>query len=365
MRVSGVMLASTRNILIAASLTTTSLILASQQPQEQTAGERYKNVHVMKDAPAATFTARMLFMANSLGVNCDYCHNRADMASDEKPTKVQAREMLKMVLALEKNYFGEHAKVNCFTCHRGSTKPATEISIAPVDPRLPLVKLEASEALPTAEEVFAKFERASGGTEAIRKATSRVSKGKFLTSTGDEVTSEIVQTPDKTLHIRKFEDGALVLGSNGEVAWRKIGDAAAQDIGRFERDRIRFEYDLWMPARLSQHFKEASVLGYRELGGKKVVAVNAPVATPRTKITLFFDAETGLLSRVESASQSDFGWNPRVIDYYDYRYVEGVKIPFATRMSWPHTWQAVITESVQNNVRVDESMFEMPKAGGT
>jgi hypothetical protein len=359
------MLASTRNLIIAGACATTSVVVSAQQQPDQTAGQRYKNVQVMQDAPAATFTSRMLFMANSLGVNCDHCHNRADMASDEKPTKVQAREMLKMVLALEKDYFGEQAKVNCFTCHRGSTKPATEISIAPVDPRLPAVKLEANERLPSAEEVFAKFEKASGGSEAIRKTTSRVSKGKFLTSAGDEVPSEIVQTPDKTLHVRKFEDGALVVGSNGEVAWRKIGDAAAQDIGRFERDRIRFEYDLWMPARLSQHFKEASVLGYRELGRRKVVAVNAPVATPRTKLTLFFDAQTGLLSRVESASQSDLGWNPRVIDYYDYRDVEGVKIPFASRMTWPHTWQAVITESVQNNVRVDESMFEMPKANGS
>jgi Photosynthetic reaction centre cytochrome C subunit len=74
-----------------------------------------------------TFTA-------ALGVECSYCHvSQQDRASDDKPEKLKARTMLKMVAAINDEYLkdvGEPApagqqKVTCYTCHRGSLKPLT------------------------------------------------------------------------------------------------------------------------------------------------------------------------------------------------------------------------------------------------
>lgn len=74
-----------------------------------------------------TFTA-------ALGVECTHCHvSPQDRASDEKPTKLIARKMLQMVMAIngdmlkdvgEPPVAGEQ-KVTCFTCHRGALKPLT------------------------------------------------------------------------------------------------------------------------------------------------------------------------------------------------------------------------------------------------
>jgi hypothetical protein len=72
-------------------------------------------------------------VARALGVQCTHCHVQ-NRAADEKPQKLVARRMLQMVMAIN----GEHLdgigapapegefKVTCFTCHRGSLKPATQ-----------------------------------------------------------------------------------------------------------------------------------------------------------------------------------------------------------------------------------------------
>ncbi len=73
--------------------------------------------------------------AASLGVRCNFCHerntttNKMDYASDGKPEKEMARHMYKMTIALNKKYFKANEKdslgvakftsVNCNTCHHG------------------------------------------------------------------------------------------------------------------------------------------------------------------------------------------------------------------------------------------------------
>lgn len=83
----------------------------------------------------------------SLGVRCGFCHamdpdtsrgKHLDFASDAKPEKERAREMLKMTAYLNTTFFNpEHSTrpdtlrtVMCFTCHRGTTTP-DEMSLLP------------------------------------------------------------------------------------------------------------------------------------------------------------------------------------------------------------------------------------------
>ena len=76
----------------------------------------------------------------SLGVRCGFCHvseqvegqqhPKFDFASDNKPEKKIARDMMLMVSALNKNYIGkmiggDHTleQVICVTCHMGRKTP--------------------------------------------------------------------------------------------------------------------------------------------------------------------------------------------------------------------------------------------------
>lgn len=119
-----------------------SLALAQQPPAAggQRAGgppPAPTNLQVMpKDIPREQLIAGMQSIAAALGVQCNYCHvmegrgGRNDMASDEKPAKKTARQM--MIFARELNEKlpavvgksgNDTARVGCVTCHRGVAIP--------------------------------------------------------------------------------------------------------------------------------------------------------------------------------------------------------------------------------------------------
>jgi tetratricopeptide (TPR) repeat protein len=103
--------------------------------------EKFTNLKVLpKDVPPAVLHATMNDFTRALGVRCIFCHvgeegkpfRHEDFAKDDKPTKLKAREMLKMVMAINADYLSKLDKreeppirVQCFTCHRGVTQPRT------------------------------------------------------------------------------------------------------------------------------------------------------------------------------------------------------------------------------------------------
>ena len=101
----------------------------------------FKNLKVFpKDISRADLLGNMKFFAQSLGVRCTYCHvgeegkplSTYDFASDAKDHKKIAREMIRLADHINQDHLPKilvdpEAKVTCFTCHRGSTKPATQI----------------------------------------------------------------------------------------------------------------------------------------------------------------------------------------------------------------------------------------------
>src|SRR4030095_4472156 len=101
------------------------------QPAEQV----FKNIQTFKGVPAARLLRIMeLGYSRSLGVNCTHCHVVDQWKKDDKPAKVIAREMAKMVGTINndllkniKNLKGPNPGLNSTTCHRGHTKPALNL----------------------------------------------------------------------------------------------------------------------------------------------------------------------------------------------------------------------------------------------
>jgi hypothetical protein len=61
----------------------------------------------------------------ALGVKCDFCHVQGDFASDEKHHKEIARLMINLAKDINGKFPDGKTHVTCYTCHRGSTEPAT------------------------------------------------------------------------------------------------------------------------------------------------------------------------------------------------------------------------------------------------
>jgi hypothetical protein len=118
---------------------------SAQAPAAGGAGQRAggppppSNLQVMpKDIPRDQLIAGMQTIAQALGVQCNYCHvqegrgGRNDFATDEKPAKKTARQM--MIFARELNEKlpaaigkapNDTTRVGCVTCHRGLAIPET------------------------------------------------------------------------------------------------------------------------------------------------------------------------------------------------------------------------------------------------
>lgn len=100
----------------------------------------YKNLKVLSpNITRPQLLGTMKFFSQSLGVRCTYCHvgtegqplSTFDFVSDAKDHKATTRDMLRLVLHLNSEHLPAitglpDAKVSCFTCHRGATKPLTD-----------------------------------------------------------------------------------------------------------------------------------------------------------------------------------------------------------------------------------------------
>jgi photosynthetic reaction center cytochrome c subunit len=92
------------------------------------AGTVYKNVQVLKNVSTGAFTRLMVSMTQWVAPQqgCGYCHVAGNFASDAKYTKVVARKMLQMTIAVNTTYTNHvgNVGVTCYTCHRGQNNPS-------------------------------------------------------------------------------------------------------------------------------------------------------------------------------------------------------------------------------------------------
>ncbi|MGQ0619261.1 MAG: photosynthetic reaction center cytochrome PufC [Panacagrimonas sp.] len=88
----------------------------------------YKNVKVLGNLSVGEFTRTMVAMTNWVAPKegCAYCHNPADMASDEKYTKRVSLRMIQMTQHVNASWKTHVADtgVTCHTCHRGQPVPS-------------------------------------------------------------------------------------------------------------------------------------------------------------------------------------------------------------------------------------------------
>jgi len=114
------------------------------------ASETYQNVKVLGDLSTEEFNYTMAAITNWIAPDdgtvknggCNYCHNPANMASDEIYTKVVARKMLAMTRNINTTWRphfqasanGANAGVTCWTCHRGQPVPKYHWTAGAPDP---------------------------------------------------------------------------------------------------------------------------------------------------------------------------------------------------------------------------------------
>ena len=124
---------TTRAVLVALTLVSCRICA----PVQAQIPETYTNLKVLpKDITKPELVRTMRRLASDLGVRCHHCHvgpenlQGMDFATDEKPTKLAAREMIRMVQQINSSVLTalpprdeRRQEVSCYTCHRGAQRP--------------------------------------------------------------------------------------------------------------------------------------------------------------------------------------------------------------------------------------------------
>jgi photosynthetic reaction center cytochrome c subunit len=346
---------------------------AAQKPEQKTpaqrpggqklAEEQFKNIQVLKGIPADQLIPGMQFIAASLGVDCEYCHDHQAMDSDDKKPKKIARAMMTMMLDIDKNNFDGRLEVTCYSCHRGATKPVSIPVIKEEEAAGPGAegkKAGENAALPKAEDLLDKYLTAVGGAAALDKITSRVQTGKLLAFGGQTLPADVYsKAPGKRAALMHLQGGDSVTAFDGQHGWLSVPGRAAHMMSASENEAARIDADLQFAVHVKYLYPKYTVADGEKIDGHDTYLVTGR-AEGRPPLRLYVDKQTGLLLRLVRYAQSPLGLNPTQIDYADYREADGVKVPFRWTVARPGNRFTIQVEDMKQNVQVDDAKFAAP-----
>ena len=358
----------------------------------------FKNVRALKGIPVDDFMETMGLISAALSFDCSDCHegagtDKVDWAADT-PRKVIARTMVNMVATINKNNFGGRQEVTCWTCHRNRDKPLVTPALETIygEPTLVLDDIvPRTPGLPSPESILDKFIQASGGAQRLAGLTSIDAKGissGFGGFGGGGNVEIAAKAPDKRATIVLFKEetgrGDQIRTYDGTTGWVRT---PLNVLGEFQLvggdlDGARFDAQLSFPGQIKQiltnlrtgeptaitdipmSHSQAAVQAAIRKDGTAGKSVNVDVVQgngPRgLLVTLYFDRQTGLLSRELRYSETPIGRVPTQIDYSDYRDVNGIKLPFHIAYVWLDGRDSIELNEIRTNVPIDEAKFGRP-----
>jgi photosynthetic reaction center cytochrome c subunit len=334
-------------------------------PHIRKAREVFKNLQVLKDVNSDQVLPSMRFIASALGVQCGFCHVEGHFEDDAKKEKQTARNMMRMMFAINQNQFGGTREVTCYSCHRGSPKPEGVPSVAgAAQPAAPAVDPSAQQLphdLPTADEIVDDFIAALGGAAAVEQISTCVETGSEQVE-GKSVSVELLEKDgDKELFVQHLPLGDSVRALDGDAGWASFPGRDTHDLGDSDADVARIDPDLRFALRLKQTFPELHVEYPEQVNGYESYVIVAK-REGRPAWTFFFDKQSGLLVRLVRYSESPLGLDPVQIDYVDYREVGGVRIPFTLTIARSGNRSTIHVREVKQNIPIDDQRFQKPSS---
>ena len=126
-----------------------------------------------------------------------------------------------------------------------------------------------------------------------------------------------------------------------------------------ETDNVRMDAQIFFAVDLRQMFHSFRVIAEDKIGDRNVYVVSA-FSEGKPSVKLYFDAQSGLLVRLERFVDTPLGSNPTRIDFADYRDAGGVKAPYRWTIARPSGRFTIQVDEVHQNVPVDDAKFVMP-----
>jgi hypothetical protein len=224
----------------------------------------------------------------------------------------------------------------------------------------------------TADEVIEKHVAAIGGRAVLSKITSRVTTGSIAITTpigelkGDIEVSQ--KKPNKTRTLVKLDMSAV--GGGQVVNDQRFDGTTGYLIDTFNGNRevtgeqLEAMKNGGFPTPMLTYKENGStaVLNGREkVGEREAFAIQlTPKAGPA--IRAFIDAESFMLVKtIISVNVPQLGGPiEQVVEFSDFRDVDGVKIPYVTKSTNPVQSITSVVKDVKQNVEIDDTTFSKP-----
>ena len=344
-----------------------------------------KNIQVLKGLPDSQLFLLMNFVGDSLGVTCDHCHVKGEKnpqtgedtwvwERDDKKEKAVGREMMRMVLELNRTRFNREGVVTCYTCHRGSTRPERMAPLPPRDYFGEALKPQPKRVLPTAQEVIAKYLSVVGANRqdilsqaiVMRGTVERVERAK-----ASGPTEIVFKQPNKARIVETLTSGVVTRGSNGATAWAQSSKGVNQVAGENLKAMKAMPTTtiasdgLFSPIKIPDSSSRAKLIGIVRINDRESYQVIVEdSSTPSIQsIQLFFDVESGLLLRRLNVTNTMLGPLNVQWDFSDYRDVSGIKLPFVIRTSDVSSYDTVVRRfsEIKIDPSVSDNVFDVPR----
>ncbi len=210
------------------------------------------------------------------------------------------------------------------------------------------------EELPTVGSILETYIQASGGREAIEKLVTRSCQGRYFYGVNSEGVARgtfkleaYSQTPTKWIASIHKPDFVEKNAYDGQVGWAQGPDRIEHN-NRLGRATLGWCLNPHGPLMLQAYFPNISLKEKTERDGQLMYMMESEVADG-TKHTLEFDAETGLLSRIDDR------WL-----FEDFRRIDGILLPARIIIRSGEESNIFELDEVKHNDPVEETKFSEP-----
>ncbi len=242
------------------------------------------------------------------------------------------------------------------------TLPSGSIVVLALAVLSPFTATAQDAALPSADQVLDKYVAAVGGKDAIQKITSRVTKGTLdvVTFGASGTYEQYTKSPDRTVMIAEFAGyGTVIQCFDGKTGWASDPQQGFREMAGPELAAFKRSADLQAVLHTKDHYKKVTVTGKGKVGDRDAFIVEGQPNEGGPE-KLYFDTQTGMLTRLEMPSPQGSGTISMVFE--DYKEADGVKIASTIHQETPEISILIKMESIKQNVPIDDAKFNKPAA---
>lgn len=213
----------------------------------------------------------------------------------------------------------------------------------------------------SAEAVLKKHVDALGGEAAHMKVkTRKIVATMDLPGLGAVDVSITYKAPDKMrTEVNIPNMGKVVEAYDGKVAWTQSPFTGLIEKQGSQLEQAKSQADFYRDVQIAKRFDNWKVKGNEVVEGKDTIVLEGSSAGKDSE-TLYLDAKTYLIVRVDGSTDTPEGKTKASNYPSDYRDVDGLKMPHTVRVTTDAGGLSINIKEIKHGVDAPDSLFSKP-----